>query len=51
MAEHQPDAVAELANVARSLLARLIEIDTELPGSYVHALANKIEYYAGGHGA
>jgi len=42
----QPNAVAELANVARSLLARLVEIDKELPGSIAEALRNKIEFYA-----
>jgi hypothetical protein len=42
----KPNAVAELANVARNLLARLEEIDTELPGSMREAIRNKIEFYA-----
>ena len=42
----QPNAVAELSNVARCLLTRLTEIDTELPGTMVEALQNKIDYYA-----
>jgi hypothetical protein len=40
------NAVAELANVARCLLTRLTEIDTELPGSVAEALHNKIEFYS-----
>ena len=40
------NAVAELANVARNLLTRLTEIDTELPGSIREAISSKIEYFA-----
>ena len=39
-------AATELANVARELLARLVEIDTELPGSIAEAIHNKIEFYS-----
>lgn len=41
------NAVRELAHVARSLLERLREIDTELPGSVAEAIENKISFYAG----
>lgn len=40
------EAVQELANVARSLLERLREIDTKMPGSVAEALDNKISFYA-----
>jgi hypothetical protein len=46
MPQRDENAVLELANVARNLLTRLTEIDTELPGSIREALSNKIEYYA-----
>ena len=41
------DAVRELAHVARSLLERLREIDTEMPGSIAEAIEAKISFYAG----
>lgn len=40
------DAVRELAHVARSLLERLREIDTELPGSVASAIESKINFYS-----
>jgi hypothetical protein len=39
-------AIKELAHVAESLLERLNDIDTELPGSMRQALQTKIAYYA-----
>lgn len=46
MAVEDRNAVTELASITRLLLARLAEIDTEVPGSVRSALSNKIEYYA-----
>lgn len=40
------DAVRELAHVARNLLERLREIDTELPGSVAEAIESKIDFYS-----